>query len=382
MKASHTTMFDTHDKALRDPLQIVSASFEDSGISNASLNFRAQDDFTGLLNKLKITLLVSREYEHLLVALQAGSLKLEQSVFPLPHPSGIAVNKKDNSVYVASTRNPNAIFQFKITRGQAESKRHILMPARVKYYPGSYYFHDLAVINDKLYANSVGKNGIIEIDFSSPATEELCWWPRCVELKNKRPDTSANFIQLNSIAAGNSLKESCFTASGSGITRYRPGHVNYPVNKTGVVFSGETREVMAAGLTRPHSAKIYKNKIWLNNSGYGEFGFIDQEKFIPVVKLPGWTRGLCIYKNVAFVGVSRILPRFRHYAPGVTGKKQECAIYAVSLKTGEIMGKTGWAHGNQVFAIDCMNSSSCHGFLFKKRKSAEREKNIFYKYHY
>ena len=32
--------------------------------------------------------------------------------------------------------------------------------------------------------------------------------------------------------------------------------------------------------------------------------------------LPGWTRGLWFHGSTAFVGASRVIPRFSNYAPG------------------------------------------------------------------
>lgn len=391
MNKKKISLFNAQEKALRDPLEIVSFPFADAGIAPGSLKYSAGTKFSGLLGELKITLLVTREYEHLLMALRSESGRIRQSFFPLPHPSGLCVDKKKGSVYVASTRNPNMLVEFVpaknfIERSESNGKTGrtgVLMPSRVKYYAGSYYFHDLAMINDELYANSVGKNGIIKVDFSSSSSEALAWWPKCVEKKNREPDTRANYIQLNSIAAGSSIGDSFFTASGRSVSSLRPGSADYPVNKTGVLFSGATREAVVTGLTRPHSARIYKNKIWIDNSGYGEFGYTDSGKFIPFVKLPGWTRGLAVYRDIAFIGVSRVLPRFKQYAPGITNTRQQCAVYAVSLKSGEILGSLQWENGNQIFAIDFIENEFSGGFLYEKVKpSSGREIESFYTYHY
>ena len=41
----------------------------------------------------------------------------------------------------------------------------------------------------------------------------------------------------------------------------RPGHLNFPVDGRGVIFSGRTRDVVATGLTRPHSARLHEGTI-------------------------------------------------------------------------------------------------------------------------
>ena len=107
--------------------------------------------------------------------------------------------------------------------------------------------HDLAWIGDALHANAVGQNAVIR--FTETGYERV-WWPRCIE-SPAGPVFSRNHIQLNSIAAGLDLAGSFFSASSDSISTRRPGHLNYPVDGRGVVFTGDTREVIARGLTRP-----------------------------------------------------------------------------------------------------------------------------------
>lgn len=385
----HNNLHATQNEALRDPISVVSSSFADAGIAEESMNSKITGEFNSLLEQLSITLIVTREYENFVVALHSEEGRVRQSFFPLPHPSGIVVDRKKDVVYICATRNPNQIVEFMPVTGyfeRIENKSNpdglgYLVPCRIKYYPGCYYFHDLALIQRELYANSVGMNCIVRVDFSNADKDKPVWWPKCIEDREGVPNTKANFIQLNSIAAGDSISKSFFTASGEKIGRVRPGHLNYPVDKKGVLFSGKTREVVASGLTRPHSAKLFDNKIWLDNSGYGEFGYVDKEKFIPICKLPGWTRGLCIVKGIAFIGVSKVIPRFKHYAPGIKEEKQVCAVYAVSIKTGRIIGSIEWPYGNQIFGIDFVDKKKSNGFIYKEvRSSSEKEKSVFYKY--
>lgn len=315
--------------------------------------------------------------------------KLKQTFFPIPHPSGLVVDEKKKRFFVASTRNPNRIIEFRASNGYRErievrtrmnQNRSFFVPSREKYFPGVYYFHDLAIIGEDLFANSVGQNGIVKIDFNSPETDEIVWWPKFVEREKYNPDKTANFVQLNSIAAGRNLEDSFFTASSESISNRRPGHKNYPVDCRGVVISGKTREVVARGLTRPHSARIYRNKIWVDNSGYGEFGFIEKGKFIPVIKLPGWTRGLHIVEETAFVGVSRVLPKFSQYAPGLK-KSTICGVFAIDLKDNKILGSITWPYGNQIFTIDSLSFWSDAEFPYEKVKNSLRfQKDIFYCY--
>ena len=367
--------------SLRDPLEIVSFAFSAGGVVPESGRFRTYGDFVGLLERLRITLLVTREYENLVVGLSAERGKLRQTFLPMPHPCGIAVDRQRHRVYLAATRNPNQIFELGPVGRPGQSS--VLLPFRCKFYPGRYYFHDLALVGSQLHANSVGQNGVIRVDFDNSENEPLIWWPRCVERPDGRPEVGANHIQLNSIAAGPSLEDSYFSASSSALSARRPGHRNYAVDGRGVLFSGRTREVAARGLTRPHSARFHAGRVWVNNSGYGQLGYIEDTRFHPQWELPGWTRGLCIHESekVAWVGISQVLPKFARYAPGLGGKSLKCGLVAVCLQSGRVLGGLDWPYGNQIFGIEWIDRQVAVGFAHGRiQASLDHHRETFYRY--
>lgn len=393
MKQKNTALKESiwrsQDQAFRDPMEILASPSLYQGVTKYSFKYELHGEFIELLSKLNITLFISREYEHLVMAMYAKEGKLYWSYLPLPHPAGLVINRRTNALYVASTRNPNQIYEFlpinrHLTRSDNPIENSIpyYMPARTVFFPGAYYIHDLAIIRDELFANSVGQNCIVKIDFQSKEMNQPVWWPQCIEKSDGTPDFSANYIQLNSIAAGDSLEDSYFTSSGHKPNKRRkPGHLNYPVDKRGVIFFGKTRSICATGLTRPHSARLYKNKLWVDNSGYGEFGYVEEGKLRVLQKLPGWTRGLCIIDDLAFVGVSRVLPRFTAYAPGLNTSYQSCGIVVINIKTGSVQGSIQWPYGNQIFAIDYVDKNISPGFPCTHIKMSKSEqKRLFYSY--
>jgi len=334
--------------------------------------------------ELGITLLITREYEHLVMALSSVKGRPRISFFPLPHPSGLAVDRGRNRVMLASTRNPNQVYELRpVTSvlkrndiaGPSCEGGH-LAPVSSAFYPGSMYFHDLAFIGTKLHANAVGHNAVVRLERDGGF--ERVWWPRSIE-RGGEPDFSRNYIQLNSIAAGPNPRASYYSASSAKPGRYRPGHLNYPVDRRGVIFSGRTREVYCAGLTRPHSARLRQGKVWVANSGYGELGFAEGGKLEVVARLPGWTRGLCIVGDIAFVSTSRVIPRYAKYAPGLDVSASRCGVHAVDCLSGKVLGSLEWPFGNQVFAIDWIGANVSTGFPFEARaRGSKRELAFFY----
>jgi uncharacterized protein (TIGR03032 family) len=319
------------------------------------LRYRTSGSWWECLESAGITLLVTREYEHLVIALSVVRGKPLVSYLTLPHPSGLAVDRRTNVVHIASTRNPNQIYDLApvnevLPRFDVRLRRipATLMPVRARMFPGSLYIHDLAFVGNRLHANAVGHNAVIRI---GEKRFEYAWWPRCVETRTGVL-VQQNHLQLNSIAAGASLRSSYFSASTDRVLRLRPGDPKFPVDRRGVVFSGATREPIASGLTRPHSARLRRGQVWLLNSGYGEYGHIEGGSFHNVATLPGWTRGLCFHRRVAFAGTSRVLPRFRQYAPGLRVDRAICGVHAIDAESGRVLGSLTWPGGNQIFAID------------------------------
>jgi uncharacterized protein (TIGR03032 family) len=375
----------THDRAWREPAQVI-ARCEDASITDPRLlSWRASGAWWDVLRAANITLLVTREYEHLVMGLGADAKGPRLSYFPLPHPSGIAVDRERLSVHVASTRNPNQLVVFE-PAGAPLPRRDVpgvptewppLLPLRATFFPGSLYLHDLAFVGGVLYGSAAGQNAIVRLH--ETGCHEPAWWPRCIE-SAEGTLFGRNALQLNSIAAGPTLEQSYFTASTDRLSTRRPGHRNFPVDRRGVLFAGSTREAVVRGLTRPHSARLHDGRVWVANSGYGELGVCEAGGFEPVTRLPGWVRGLCFVGGLAFVGTSRVIPRFRQYAPGLRIERAVCGVHAVDLTRGRVVGSVVWPWGNQIFACDWMPAAATGGFPFaaRGRQSALRARRLFY----
>jgi uncharacterized protein (TIGR03032 family) len=385
MRKEEDALWARHNAEWRDAAQITSQWAEAAATDPQSLRYRIRGRWWETLASTGMTLLVTREYEHIVMAMCVDEDGPKLSFMRLPHPSGLAVDLKRGTVFLASTRNPNQVYDLAPVKRLAPRTDvkldplgdRPLVPVRSRFLPGSLYLHDLALVGGALYGTAVGENAVVRL--YDDGRHERVWWPRCIEGAGG-PVFGQNHIQLNSIAAGRTLKQSFFSASTDRIGARRPGHRNFPVDGRGVIFSGKTREVIARGLTRPHSARLHEGKVWVDNSGYGELGIAEGGGFTPVVRLPGWTRGLCFHSSIAFVGTSRVIPRFRQYAPGLDLDRSTCGVHAVDATTGLVLGSLTWPYGNQIFAVEAIPRAISSGFAFSasRGRALDRQKKLFY----
>ena len=373
--------------AWRDPAAVVAWSELVAPPDRARLRTRVRGRFWELLAEHALTLIVTREYEHLVIGLSAPDGRPHPTHLPLPHPSGVAFDSRRRLIHIAATRNPNQLVTFSPLSRVRERQDvaveipagHPLMPQRTRFLPGCLYLHDLALVGDALHGNAVGENAIVRFD--DDGSPHRVWWPRAID-GAKGPDFTRNYLQLNSIAAGPDLERSFFSASTDRPGRRRPGHRDFPVDGRGVILDGGTREPIVRGLTRPHSARLHREQLWVDNSGYGELGLCRDGLFEPQIRLSGWTRGLCIINKIAFVGTSRVIPRFRRYAPGLDVERSECGVHAVDLTRGEVLGSLTWPEGNQIFAIEAVPTAVTTGFLplSQGRPTQRRDAQLYYSF--
>jgi uncharacterized protein (TIGR03032 family) len=110
----------------------------------------------------------------------------------------------------------------------------------------------------------------------------------------------------------------------------------------GVVLHIPSSEIVATGLSMPHSPRWHDGKLWLLNSGTGELGCIDGARFQPVAYCPGFVRGLAFVGGFAVVGLSRLR------STSLSGlalderlaadqQTSECGLRVVDLRTGEVL---------------------------------------------
>lgn len=111
----------------------------------------------------------------------------------------------------------------------------------------------------------------------------------------------------------------------------------------GCVIDMQSNEVVADGLSMPHSPRWYQGKLWLLNSGTGEFGYIADGRFEPITFCPGYLRGLSFIGDFAIVGLSLSRGNKTFAELPIEAKLQakqaspRCGLSIIDLRTGDLV---------------------------------------------
>jgi uncharacterized protein (TIGR03032 family) len=113
----------------------------------------------------------------------------------------------------------------------------------------------------------------------------------------------------------------------------------------GVVIDVASNAVVCRGLSMPHSPRLHDGKLWVLNSGTGEFGTVDVAKgrFQSMTFCPGYMRGLAFIGHHALVGLSE--PRENRTFAGLplqdrlVAEKVEprCGVYVIDTRSGDVV---------------------------------------------
>lgn len=119
-------------------------------------------------------------------------------------------------------------------------------------------------------------------------------------------------------------------------------------NKQGQGFVMDLRsgDTVCEGLTMPHSPRWHDGRLWLINSGEGQFGYVDfaRGRFQPVAPCQGFARGLAFVGGYAIVALSRLRPNRDGLGNDLPlsksleaqGQYQRCGLLVIDLATGEL----------------------------------------------
>jgi uncharacterized protein (TIGR03032 family) len=126
----------------------------------------------------------------------------------------------------------------------------------------------------------------------------------------------------------------------------------------GLLLEVPTCEVIASGLSMPHSPRWYHQRLWVLDSGNGGVSVADEAtgKLTLVAELPGFTRGLDFHGRFAFVGLSQVRESAVFSGIAIADRPERfCGVWVVDIVTGQIVAFLKFEDAVQeIFAVQVL----------------------------
>ena len=130
----------------------------------------------------------------------------------------------------------------------------------------------------------------------------------------------------------------------------------------GVLIDVDSKELVARGLSMPHSPRWRDGQLWLLESGEGTIGTVDLAtgRYEAIAQFPGFTRGLSFVGPLAFIGLSQV--RESAVFSGIPlvdrlkqAEERTCGVWVLNIETGETLGFCRFEQGVQeIFAVEVL----------------------------
>ncbi len=297
------------------------------------LRVRLKHTSSGLaewLHQESLSVFVSTYQHDCLVILSAPTESgLVWDAYPFDRPMGISVNHQELRL---ATRQHLWTFRNTASFTSGPDAATVFRLNRVE---GTGYLdaHDLVTTQD-------GQSYVVDThhsclrEFDSGRTLKPVWQPDFVS--DLKPEDRCHF---NGVALDEGTPRYATVVSQSDDPEGWRAHRR----DGGAVIDITADQLVATGLSMPHSPRVYRDRVWLLNAGTGEFGFLAPQNgaFHPLVACPGFLRGLAFHGDYAVIGVSqsRKNNKFAGLALGDRLEEQNteaiCGLLFVNIESGE-----------------------------------------------
>jgi uncharacterized protein (TIGR03032 family) len=299
-----------------------------------------------LLDELGISLVVStyQAGKVFTIGCRAGELRVrfhhfEKAMGITRTPTGLAI-ATHRQVWTLPAGPPDLA-----RRVGAEAEHDVCLLAREAHFTGPILGHDLAWCGGRLWICNTLFNCLCTLDagwsfvprWRPPFISELANGDRCHLNGLAVDDSGPRFVTV--------LGETDVVAGWR--ERKRDG---------GCLIDVASGEVLVRGLAMPHSPRLHAGTLWLLNSGHGRLERYDpaSRRTVPVAELPGYTRGLDLHGDLAFVGLSRIRETAIFGGLPLDDRRDSlrCGVAAVERHSGRIVATLFFTNGvEEIFDV-------------------------------
>ncbi len=304
-------------------------------------------NFPAILDQLGISLLVTTYQAGKLVVVRSDAGVINTHFRAFNKPMGMAVRHNclaiGTAVDVWEFRNVPAV----AAKLEPTGKHDACYLPRSAHVTGDVQIHEMAYVGDQLW--------FVNTRFSCLATHDPdhsfapVWRPRFISQLTPDDRCHLNGLGLKGGQAkwATALGE---TDSGGGWRKNK--------KSGGILIDIESNEIVARGLSMPHSPRWHADRLWLLESGTGSLGYVELNagRYEPIVHLDGFTRGLEMVGNLAFIGLSQVRETAVFSGIQITERLQEtertCGVWVVDIQRGQVVAFLKFEEAVQeIFAV-------------------------------
>jgi uncharacterized protein (TIGR03032 family) len=289
-------------------------------------------NFPAILEHLQSSLLVTTYQAGKLVVVRSDSGVINTHFRAFNKPMGLAVGRGrlaiGTPVDVWEFRNVPAVS----AKLDPPNKHDAVFLPRSAHVTGDVQIHEMAYVDDEVL--------FVNTRFSCLAKHDPehsfapTWRPKFITAYT--PDDRCHLNGLCVIDG----RPKWVTALGATDT---PGGWRENKKSGGILIDVESNEIVTRGLSMPHSPRWHAGRLWLLESGTGSLGFVDPAtgKYESIVRLDGFTRGLEMVGNLAFIGLSQVRETAVFSGIQITERLQEaertCGVWVVDIERGQVL---------------------------------------------
>jgi uncharacterized protein (TIGR03032 family) len=304
--------------------------------------------FPAILDQLASSLLVTTYQAGKLVVLRSDAGVLNTHFRAFNKPMGMAVGRGrlgiGTAVDVWEFRNVPAV----AAKLEPPGKHDACFLPRSAHVTGDVQIHEMAYVGDELW--------FVNTRFSCLATHDAdhsfspVWRPKFIS--QLTPDDRCH---LNGLGLDVHGRPRWVTALGETDSA---GGWRENKKSGGILVDMESNEIVARGISMPHSPRWHAGRLWLLESGTGSLGHVDLAtgRYEPIVRLDGFTRGLEMVGNLAFVGLSQVRETAIFSGIEITERLQEtertCGVWVIDIHRGQVIAFLKFEEAVQeIFAV-------------------------------
>lgn len=294
-------------------------------------HYSQSDSFVALLSQLNASLLVTTYQANKLLVVRAAGGGLSTLVRTFDQPMGMALSGRRLAL---GTRNQIWFLRDApdiAPRIEPAGMHDACYLPRSCHVTGDIRCHEIAWAGDEMWIVNTRFSCLCTLDADYSFVPR--WRPPFVTAL-----AAEDRCHLNGMAMEND-RPRYVTALGDTDTQggWRPNKA-----QGGCLIDVPSGEIIARGISMPHSPRLHGGRLWALESGTGRLVLVDAaaSRWETVAEVPGFARGLGFAGHYAFIGLSKIRETSTFGGLPIAERLAElnCGVAVVDLQRGEVVG--------------------------------------------